>query len=374
VRRLVAVTLLLWGCSEPGTASRHEVVVRDSVGIAVVDAPDLSAVDTLAWRVDVGNALTIGVTDGEDPYLFSAIAGVARLSDGRIVVADRGTDEVRFFDSTGAFLHAVGGRGDGPGEYRSIAILRRVASDSIVVVDRDGGRVTVLDPGGRQVRRFFMAISDGNELPTPVWGVFSDGTQLTLSTVGMEMIAPGVLQHRSGFRRMHEGTRTVTSYQGAVQTLRMVNERLAGPGAREGGPPPSSWAVGEDLFLYAPSTFELEWWIYAGEGQLERILRIADPSPWSTSSETAVAGKLTADTSGRVWIELNTMHGGEVQPVWLVWPAERGPMYALRLPPVATYTALASTPVMEIGEDYVLIASLNEDGAPVVRLMPLHRH
>jgi hypothetical protein len=353
---------------------RHEVLVRDSLGITVEDAPNLSAVDTLAWRVDVGNSLTIGVTDGEDPYIFAAIAGVARLSDGPIVVGDRGTDEVRFFDSTGVFLHAVGGRGDGPGEYRSLAIVKKVASDSIVVVDRDGGRVTVLDPGGREARRYSMPISDGNELPAPVWGVFSDGTQLTMPTVGMEAIAPGVMQHRSGFRRMSEGTRTVASYQGAVRSLRFVNERLAGPGAREGGPPPSKWGLGEEYFLYAPSTFELEWWIYPGEGQVERILRIADPSPWSTSPETAVTGALTADRSGRVWIELNTMHRGEIQPIWIVWPSERGPQYALRLPPVATYTATASTPVMEIGDDYVLIASLTEDGAPVVRLMPLQKH
>jgi hypothetical protein len=374
VRYILALTLLLWGCSEPGMPRQHDVVVRDSSGIAVVDVPNLMAVDSVAWRVDLGNSTTIGVTDGEDAYLFAAIAGVARLSDGRIAVGDRGTDEVRFFDSTGSFLHAIGGRGDGPGEFRSIAILKRLASDSIVVVDRGGGRVTILDPEGQEARRYVMPISDGNELPSPVWGVFSSGAHLTTRSEGMEPVAPGVMDLRSGFQRSREGNRAVIRFQGAVQSSRMVNQSLASPGAGEGGPPPSGWAAGGDLFLFAPSTFELEWWIYGRTGQLERILRIADPSPWSTSPDTAVVSTLTADTAGRIWIQLNTTNGAEIHPVWIVWPPERGPEYAVRLPPVATYNAFSSAPVMEIGEDYVLIAPLNEDGAPVVRLLPLQKH
>src|SRR5688572_27933839 len=81
-------------CAESETNDPATLERRDSVGISIVEVADLSGVDTLLWRVDANAAITIGVSDGDAPYLFTSIGGVARLDDGRIVVADRGTDQV----------------------------------------------------------------------------------------------------------------------------------------------------------------------------------------------------------------------------------------------------------------------------------------
>ena len=55
--------------------------------------------------------------DGEDPYLFRYAWDATKLSDGRIVVADRSTSELRVFDAAGTYLATWGGLGEGPGEF-----------------------------------------------------------------------------------------------------------------------------------------------------------------------------------------------------------------------------------------------------------------
>lgn len=371
--RVTALSILCCGCAEANAPPQNHLPMRDSLGIEIVEAADLSNLDTLAWRVDSTKSLTIGVTDGEAPYVFAAIAGVARLRDGRIVVADRGVDVLRFFDETGSFLYAVGGRGDGPSEYRSIHLLRKMASDSLIIVDQEGARITVLDPEGQQARRYRMATSAGEVLPIPAWGVFADGTQLTMTFEGMDEVAPGVRQYRSGFRRLSQGGQVVASYEGAIQSMRMVNRAIAGPDAGSGGPPPAEWAVGETLFLYAPNPAELEWWIYGDLEGVERILRIGDSDPWAVAADENLFGLFTADRSEALWFELSASQGENGEALWVVHPPGQRPLIGLRLPVVGALHPGARTPIMEIGEDYLLLASLNEDGAPVVRMMSLQK-
>lgn len=66
--------------------------------------------------------LSIGVTEGEEPYLFAKVEALTRGFDERIYVGDTGAQEVRAFDSTGAYLFQVGRPGEGPGEFRGFQI------------------------------------------------------------------------------------------------------------------------------------------------------------------------------------------------------------------------------------------------------------
>ena len=75
--------------------------------------------------------MTIGSADGEDPYLFHRVWDMATLSDGRIVVADAGSEEVRALDPSGVHLASWGGQGEGPGEFRSLSGVARWPGDSV---------------------------------------------------------------------------------------------------------------------------------------------------------------------------------------------------------------------------------------------------
>ncbi|HEX9729111.1 MAG TPA: 6-bladed beta-propeller [Gemmatimonadales bacterium] len=113
----------------------------------------------------------IGVIEGNpDLELFEATSSI-RLSDGRIVVANTGTSELRFFDRSGRFERAAGGRGGGPGEFRFLRRIARLPGDSILALDWI--RASVFDPAGAFVRtQPIDQLSDIERLDLWVHGAF----------------------------------------------------------------------------------------------------------------------------------------------------------------------------------------------------------
>jgi hypothetical protein len=128
------------------------VVVRDSAGIEIVESRRPIA-DSLPWRVTREPLVRIGVVEGEAAYQFHDIVGAVRLSDGRIVVLDGESAELRFFDGRGMHLRTVAGKGGGPGELTRPSHLQRSAGDTLVVHHYPLGTVSVFDPLGDFVRR-----------------------------------------------------------------------------------------------------------------------------------------------------------------------------------------------------------------------------
>lgn len=90
------------------------------------------------WRLSSRPLLSIGGADGQGPTEFSGVVGVIRLDDGRVVVADAGSSELRFFGATGSFLYKRAGIGSGPGEVRGLDALA-FALDTLYALDAFGG-------------------------------------------------------------------------------------------------------------------------------------------------------------------------------------------------------------------------------------------
>ncbi|MBK6306388.1 MAG: hypothetical protein IPF47_12020 [Gemmatimonadetes bacterium] len=138
------VALIAWGA---GTSAAQQV--RDSSGVRLVryDARDRPAAE---WRVDSSPMFAVGGGEGEGGALFSNVAGVLRLRDGRVVVGDAGANELRVFDKAGGFVRTLGRKGRGPGEFDGLFKLVRVA-DTVGAVDRSG-RLQVFAPDGSLAR------------------------------------------------------------------------------------------------------------------------------------------------------------------------------------------------------------------------------
>ena len=100
--------------------------------------------------------------EGEDPYLFDRVFGAAVLSDGRIVIGDAGTKELRVFDRNGNHLETWGGEGEGPGEFgasdRPYA-LALLPGDSIILWEYSFPELKVFGPDGEFLRRFIPEAS-----------------------------------------------------------------------------------------------------------------------------------------------------------------------------------------------------------------------
>ena len=135
--------------------------VRDSAGIRIVEnaKPQWSA--ETAWRIADAPSLDIGVFEGDPEYQLFRVRGAVRLTDGRVVVANAGTEELRYFGPDGTFERATGSEGGGPGEFKQLAILRRGPADSVITYDFSNRRVSLFDPAGDFARAFTVEASQG---------------------------------------------------------------------------------------------------------------------------------------------------------------------------------------------------------------------
>jgi len=99
------------------------------------------------WALDSMASVRIGA-EGAPEYQFSRIGYAARLSDGRLVVYDGASSELRWFDPEGASLFRAGGRGEGPGEFLNVASATVTPHDSVVLYDSRNQRLTWFGPEG----------------------------------------------------------------------------------------------------------------------------------------------------------------------------------------------------------------------------------
>jgi hypothetical protein len=127
------------------SSSRSEAGIDAQVVASGVDA------QTPRWTVSTEPELTLGTEDGDGTETFSGIAYAARLADGRVLVLDGGSSEIRIFDSHGHFLVRRGGRGQGPGEFREFSQVTLQEGERLVVYDRFAGRVTTWQINGGDV-------------------------------------------------------------------------------------------------------------------------------------------------------------------------------------------------------------------------------
>ncbi|SOD02470.1 hypothetical protein SAMN05216486_10380 [bacterium JGI 053] len=166
---LFVLALLASGC-RPGAGSAS-FVEHDSAGVRVVDSARPLWRAGRGWRVDSFPAVEFRAGPAGPPreVLVGAI-----LPSGGIVVADEGSQEVRWYDGGGRYLRAARGDGTPGGEFGSLSAL--------AVLD-DGG-VLAWDGASRRSVRFAADGAPGPSVvltadePGRLEGVFGDGSLL----------------------------------------------------------------------------------------------------------------------------------------------------------------------------------------------------
>jgi hypothetical protein len=84
--------------------------------------------------------------DDRDGYAIGRLADASLIQD-RIVVGDRLSGDVRFYDYSGQLTSIVGRRGSGPGEFRALRRLARVSSTAVAAWDVQLQRITIVEEG-----------------------------------------------------------------------------------------------------------------------------------------------------------------------------------------------------------------------------------
>lgn len=268
----------LAACSgEQGATTGFEVT--DSTGIEIVfsSAPVWSDGD--GWTVGEDPIIEIGSIDGDEPYLLTRVRGVARLEDGRIVVADQGDNTIRFYDAAGRYIMRTGGSGDGPGEFSFVWELFRTP-----------GVLHGTQSGARPINRYdaesgyFLGAIRPTDPSAFVHGIFRDGSALVAPTPQGFPVRPGVYTVNSTFVRIAPtgDTTTVDTYP----TSSFVGIGSRAPIWQEYAPSLQIFVHGMHFYHAYPSEYVIS--VRDTAGALVRSIRRAwDPIPVSEADKAA---------------------------------------------------------------------------------------
>src|SRR5690625_3947879 len=79
---------------------------------------------------------TIGfVTDSVEEFQLSHPSELRTDAEGHILIADQQSMDIKVFNAEGEFLHAFGGSGEGPGEFRTITSMEIKNQNELIIYD-----------------------------------------------------------------------------------------------------------------------------------------------------------------------------------------------------------------------------------------------
>ena len=398
--RVVAavVTLAAMACrQDEQSTGEFASLVRDSAGIRIVENARPPEGSRLPWRIGPEPTVSIGVVDGEEPYMLHGVIDATRLSGGGIAVANRGSEEVRVFDAHGVHLVTFGGRGEGPADFRSLWRIEPWPGDSILAWQLVNRRFSVFDSNGNYGRSFVLR-SDENassRRSLPLVATREDGTIVSIvegdaDSTGVELVDG-------------EGSRLVSLGAHADEDMitargsRGYTERMPAAYSRE--LVTSLWG---DLIVVSPNhRYEIR--AFGADGVLARIVRREHAPRIPTEAdkqfyldreialrdglempeelleearrvfgsipvvETFPAfSAILTDDAGYLWVrEYDLPREERPAPLWTVFD------------PGGHVLGFIETPndvrIHHIGEDYILVRVQDELGVETVQLWPLER-
>lgn len=402
IRAWVLPVLVLAGACVPSdedaTRASPGATTRDSAGVHIVENPSPALTGDDAWRITTAPVLEIGLLSGAQEYSFDRLGRVLRLSDRRLVVPNRGTQELRFFSEDGVFQKAVGGAGEGPGQFQSMSVWPG-AADTIWVADPRLGRLTQLSPEGEYVRS--VRLEGGAELgaPTPFGSSADGGFWATSANGGFGAGADGLLEGFEIFFRHHDAdggfSRVIAESRGTPQWAHTSgNVTSASP-----LPYTTSWTLlaADRAHLFLGSGDEPEVTVHRPSGELARVIRWSAArrpvgaveierfkadfaARWADSSQREfwngwlrdvpfpdalpTFGQLLVDRMGHLWVR-------EYHPPWE--EATRWSVFSPEGEWLSDVEVPAGLTITDVGADYVLGRWSDELDVQYVRMYALRR-
>ena len=398
MRVCIAAAVVAWSlvaCQQDQTHAPVLSETRDSAGIQVVENPRPADDSRLPWRIGPEPSVSIGALEGAEPYMLFRAFDATKLADGRIVVANVGTNELRVFDASGTHLASWGGEGEGPGEFTYLRSVEPWPGDSIVAWHAPRFGISVFDAQGNYSRTLTFVQDDATPPMQWFWpeSAKRDGTILAAhSPEGGDTVA---VQLRDGEGEVRSSFGT---HPGREPYIYGEGDRSMLFWSIFGREP--VWATWGDLTVVG-NTGRYEVRAFGADGSLARIVRrdhIPRPPTQgdvaayieqrvasnirATESEKAQSRRryqtvpvaehfpafesIMSDALDHLWVE-EYKFPGEERPgtLWTVFDP-RGKVLGFVETPEGLW-------IFEIGEDYILGRSLDELSVEYVELWPLER-
>ena len=391
---LLPATSTMAGC---GRETDHVgPTVRDSAGIAIVENSAPLWAEGEGWKLSELPVLDIGVMEGEPENQFFQMAGAVLLRDGRLAVANSSSGEIRFFDESGRFLRATGGKGSGPGEFEGIFFLQRTLGDSLIAYDWQTRRVSVLSSDGDFARSFeFTVLTTSGGFPI-LTEPFPDGDLLLATDMFLASgeTAEGARRDSAVYYIVDPSGATTTplgSFPGG-ESYQVINGDTWVGGGLVFGKVGNAAVSGSGFYYGSSDRWEIEY--RKKDGALERILRLDRPNLPVTQGDIDryITDRLArarperrqveetmfenmpfpeimpayadfhVDEDGNLWVG-EYRRPGDDQPRWFVFDPEGALLGTVQTPPRFR--------IFEIGSDYVLGRWADDMDVEHVRLYEL---
>lgn len=152
--------------------------IQDTTDIPIIENERPPPDSRLPWRISAEPSLSIGSVASGGPDQLYWVMDATRLPDGRIVIANAGSSELRVFNPDGSHAGTWGGRGEGPGEFTSEAptVVAHWPGDSIAAPNRWAGRLSIFDKNGNHGRDVHLEASLANVVDLlPNGGIVTGG-------------------------------------------------------------------------------------------------------------------------------------------------------------------------------------------------------
>ena len=403
MKRLPVAGLIL--AAACGSEEPAPPVVRDSLGITIVENIEPAWGGSSQWQLSGAPIVEIGGAAGGDPnYQFSGVIGSVRLDDGTIVVANDGTKELRWYDASGSWRHTAGGAAAGPAEFVRIEWLGRFGPASVIAYDRGNLRFSIFDGDGTLLQSTGLVVTFQTP-PGSVQGVFGDSTLLVVR--GVRYWADALMRSGDSPEGLVRGPSTVSRYTstgeyinglgtfaGSEQIFQTGRTRIVRLRARPFGRDAVFAAAGDRLYVGTQDDFEIRVRHYtdslttiiraergkvpvsqadvdryvsarmAGVHEVQRADREAELRALPYPDTMPAFADILVDTEGNLWVADFRPFGTEL-PFWTVFDATHR-----MLGTVATPSGLT---VLQVGSDFVLGVARDDSGTETVQVYALNK-
>ena len=376
---------------------------RDSAGILITENARPADGSRLGWRIGPEPTVTIGAVEGEDPYLFQWVGSAFRISDGRIVVANGGTDEIRVFTATGTHLLSWGGRGQGPGDFVNLSMAGPWPGDSIVAWHSGNYGVSFFDDRGRFGHSFGLRGDPNQPRRRRPVAVRPDGTIVTVRGERERATMVEILDGEGGLhgsvgrqpnreeiiaRRPDGHTETVpAAYSRELVTVAWGDLVIASPNkpyeikafradgtlariVRREHVPVVPMEADRQVFLDGrKAVYRTGVSASTGESTPEALLEeLIWPflESFTLAEHFPAFSTVLADAAGHLWVrEYDLPREERPAPLWTVFDPEGRVLGFVETP--------AGLDILQIGEDFILGRVKDEFEVEYVQLLPLER-
>ena len=389
--------LVLVGAVACGRADAPPVSApaRDSAGVRIVESSAPAWGGNAPWRVAPRAEAEVGGVAGDTARDFAGVRGAARFADGRFVVGDGASAQLRLFDAKGAHLRTLGGRGAGETQFVALGAVF-VRGDTVVAWDDRRQRVLRFLPDGTFLGGVRAALPDTTRLGRPA-GVFADGTLLLVvpTPVDLMLVDAPVLRVPATLARLGPATAESVASMGTDEIVVRRSARSVSAMMRPFGLNGRVAVLADGFVVGQGNTHEFR--RYASSGRLEAIFRRPGARlpllPADTAREHGVRsgaaltvrereaidhvwrtvpfpdslpahGEIVPDPTGAVWVR-DFVRPGDGTSRYQVYGADGTWLGGVELPPRST--------LLWVGTDAVLLRRLDESEVEHVAVHRLRR-